>query len=203
MTKKNILLIGGGGHTQSCIEAILSTTDSDVAGIVDPAYQTDAPQDVFGFPILGRDEDLPTLRQRFDYALVTVGQIKTVAPRIRLYEQLKQLEFTLPAIIASSAIVSRFAKIGEGSVIMHQSVVDAGVTVGDNCIINLGALVGHGSIIGDHTHVSLHAVVCGEVKIGRCCFIGANATVVNGCHVPDYTFIKSADIFKPPTFVSS
>ena len=203
MTRKNILLIGGGGHAHSCIEVILSTTDYGVAGIVDPTYQVDTPQDVLGFPLWGRDEDLPTLRQRFDYALVTVGQIKTAALRMKLFELLKQLEFALPPIIASTAVVSRYAQIGEGTVVMHQAVIDAGTVVGANCIVNTGALAAHDCNIGDHSHLSLHAVICGNVRIGKCCYIGANATVVQDCNVDDYTFVRAADLVKPPTFVSA
>ena len=43
---------------------------------------------VLGYPVLGTDEDLTQLREKYEFALVTVGQIKSATPRKRLYAQL-------------------------------------------------------------------------------------------------------------------
>ena len=46
MSKKEIILIGGGGHCKSCIDVIESTNDFSIAGIIDS-------KDKIGDSILG------------------------------------------------------------------------------------------------------------------------------------------------------
>ena len=172
--KEKIILIGGGGHCKSCIDVIEQEGRFEIAGIVErPGYTKG--DSVLGYPILGTDHNLPELRKRFEYAIITIGQIKTPEPRIRLYELLKELEFSLPVIVAPTAYVSRHATVAKGTIIMHQAMVNAGARVGRNCIINNKALVEHDAVIEDHCHIGTNAVINGGVKVGSRTFFGSNA----------------------------
>jgi sugar O-acyltransferase (sialic acid O-acetyltransferase NeuD family) len=192
--KKKILLIGGGGHARSCIECIESTDDYVVGGIVDPVWQTKAPREILGVPILGSDEDLAQLRNFFDHALVTVGQIKKSSLRIKLYNNVKQLNYILPVIIASTSIVSKYASVAEGTIIMHHVLVNAGAKIGVNCILNNDCLIEHDVHVGNHCHISTNAVLNGDVHIGNGCFIGSNATIIQGCFLSDNEFICASQL---------
>lgn len=175
-----LLLVGGGGHCLSAIEVIESAA-LPIAGIIhgnDCAFEP-----VWSYPALGRDGDLAALRQEYQKALVTVGQIKTPELRKRLFSLLTSLEFELPVIIASSAVVSRHAPVAAGTIVMHQAVVNSSAAVGRNCIINTSAIVEHGCTVADHCHIAVGALLCGDVSIGEGSFIGAGAIVRSGTHV--------------------
>lgn len=172
--KEKIILIGGGGHCKSCIDVIEQEGRLEIAGIVERSGYT-KDESVLGYPILGTDHDLPELRKRFEYALISIGQIKTAETRIRLYELLKKLEFSLPVIVAPTAYVSPHATVAKGTIIMHQAMVNAGARVGRNCIINNKALVEHDAVIEDHCHIATNAVINGGVKVGSGTFFGSNA----------------------------
>jgi len=187
MGKKQILLIGGGGHCKSCIDALESMNEYEIAGIIDAKEKIGEP--VLGYKVIGCDDDLKSLRQKYDYALITVGQIKSVAVRVKLFKLLKELGYILPVIIASSAYVSKHASIGEGTIIMHQSMVNADVKIGENCIINTKALVEHDAVVGNCCHVSTNTILNGNVIVGNECFIGSNTTFVNGLSVVSNVFI--------------
>ncbi len=75
MSKPSILLIGAGGHAQSCIDVIEQEGKFQIAGLV--GLPQEVGSNTFGYPVLGTDSDLPNLRKEIQYALVTVGQIKT------------------------------------------------------------------------------------------------------------------------------
>ena len=77
---------------------------------------------------------------------------------------LKNLGLTLPTIISPLAYVSRFANIGEGSIILPFSIIDVEAIIGKNSIINHATTIGHGAIIEDHCHVSANCVL-GKCKI--------------------------------------
>lgn len=175
-----VILIGGGGHCHSVID-VLECAGVPIAGIVHgPSCALD---EVLGYPALGRDDDLPKLRDRYDQALITVGQIKSPALRQRLFAKVQELNFTLPTVVSPLAHVSRHASIGAGCVVMHQALVNAGATIGDNVIINTDSLVEHDCTIGSHCHIAIGAILGGNVTIGDGTFIGAGAVVREGVKV--------------------
>ncbi len=188
MHKDSLILVGAGGHCRSCIDVIEQEGRFSIAGIVERSG-TDTSGQVLGYPILGTDDDLPTLRGKYGYALVTVGQIESPQPRTRLFERLQELDFELPAIASPLAYVSRHARIGRGTMIMHHALVNAGAVVGENCIINTKALVEHDAMIGDHCHIATGAIVNGEVKIESGSFIGSGSKIREGVTLDKKCFV--------------
>lgn len=173
--KEDLILIGGGGHCRSCIDVIEMEGRFSIRGIVDEKEALDPT--LTDYPLLGREEDLFDLAKSCRNFLITIGQIKSPEPRIRLFEYLKQLGMTLPIVVSPLAHVSRQASLGEGTIVMHHALVNAGAFVGHNCIINTKALIEHDVVIEDHCHISTAAVVNGGAKVQCCSFIGSNAIV--------------------------
>lgn len=173
--KEDLILIGGGGHCRSCIDVIEMDGRFTIRGIVDEKEALDSR--LGDYPLLGRTEDLFELAKSCRNYLTTIGQIKSPEPRIRLFEHLKQLGITLPIIVSPLAHVSRQALLGEGTIVMHHALVNAGAFVGRNCIINTKALIEHDVVIEDHCHISTAAVVNGAATVRRESFIGSNAVV--------------------------
>jgi sugar O-acyltransferase (sialic acid O-acetyltransferase NeuD family) len=173
--KEDLILIGGGGHCRSCIDVIEMEGRFAIRGIVDEKDALDPT--LTDYPLLGREEDIPTLSKACHNFLITIGQIKSPEPRIRLFLRLKQLGMTLPIVVSPLAHVSRRARLGEGTIIMHDALVNAGASVGRNCIINTKALIEHDAVIEDHCHISTAAIVNGATTVRRCSFIGSNAVL--------------------------
>ena len=88
-----IILIGAGGHARSCIDIIELSGKFRIVGLVE--RDNAVIQENLGYPIIGSDKDLQILRQKYEYAIVTVGQIKSPATRIRIFQQLQKLELFL------------------------------------------------------------------------------------------------------------
>ena len=188
MNKKKIILIGGGGHCRSCIEVIESTNEFHIVGIVEDVKEK-VGGNILGYPIIGCDNDLPKLRKKYEYAHITVGQIKSHASRETLFKLAETLKYSLPSIVASSSLVSKYSKIGRGSIIMHQAFINANTVIGENCIINSKALIEHDCVIGDNSHVSTNAILNGNVKIGNNCFVGSGTILENGISINDNIII--------------
>jgi sugar O-acyltransferase (sialic acid O-acetyltransferase NeuD family) len=166
-----ILLIGAGGHARSCMDVIEKVGQFEIAGLIEKDEETE--NDNLGYTIIGTDNDLHDLRHKYKNTLISVGQIKTPAIRIKLYQLLKELDFTLPVIISSKAYVSKHAQIGEGTIIMHGAIVNANAKIGKNCIINNRSLIDHDAIIGNHCHIATGAIINGEVNVADETFIGS------------------------------
>lgn len=195
MSEKEILLIGGGGHCRSCIDVIESTNSFKIAGIVEkPEKKGNGRKSILGYPVLGSDRDLENLKKHYKYALITVGQIGTSNTRKKLFKLLQKAGFLLPTIVSPFARVSNHAIVGEGTIVMHQVIVNVGVNVGKNCILNTRSLIEHDVKIGDHAHISTAAVLNGDSSIGSGCFVGSNATIVQGICLPDNYFFKAGSL---------
>jgi sugar O-acyltransferase (sialic acid O-acetyltransferase NeuD family) len=174
---ERIILVGGGGHCVSCIDVIRSTNLFEIAGILDVPSKVGS--SVSGIPILGTDADISRLAAEGMSFLITIGQIKSSQRRVEMYNIIKENAGKLPIITSPIAYVSSSASIGEGTIIMHNSLINANAVIGSNCIINTGSLIEHEAIIGDFCHISTHAVINGQVTVGSNSFIGSNSVIAN------------------------
>lgn len=190
--KPKLILIGGGGHCAACIDVIEQEGKYEIAGVVDSDPTI---KEIVGYPLLGNDGDLAALRFSYNYALITVGHIKTPLVRVRLFENVKSHGYLLPSIISPRAYVSQHAAVGEGTIVMHDALINSCAQVGSNCIINTKSLVEHDSIIEDHCHISTASIINGGVTIKRGTFVGSNAVTREGVSTRENAFIKAGSIF--------
>lgn len=167
--------MGAGGHAKACIDVIEQEGRFAVVGLVGLPHEVGT--QIFGYQVLGSDADLPALLGDYNYALVTIGQIKSPVLRIRLFELLEQKNCSLPTIVSPHAFVSPHATLGAGTVVMHGAIINAGAVVGRNCIINSQSLVEHDAVIADHCHIATSVAINSGVHIGSGVFIGSNSSV--------------------------
>ncbi len=185
--KKNIILIGGGGHCKSCIDVIESGDKFKVAGIVDKKEKISLK--ISGHEIIACDEDLPELVKEYEYYLITIGQIKSAFKRVKKFEFIKELGGKFPTIISPSSYISKSAVVGEGTIVMHNAIINTEACVGKNCIINTAAIIEHESRIMDHCHISTGVVINGENSIGESTFIGSNSVTANNITIESNTVL--------------
>ena len=192
MMKEEILLIGGGGHCKSVIDVIEQESKYTIAGVIDK--QELVGSDVLGYKIIGCDDDLKNLRDKYSNAIVTVGHIKSNSLRIKLFQLLKELDFNLPKIVSPLAYVSKHSQIDEGTIVMHHAVVNSSSKIGKNCIINTKALIEHDCVVEDNCHISTGSILNGATLVKENTFFGSNATSREGIEVE--RFIKAGSVAK-------
>ena len=189
---EKILLIGGGGHCRSVIDVIEQEGRFEIAGIIDKPERLGSK--ILDYEVIGSDDELEKLSKKYQYALITVGQITSPNLRIKLFELAKEAGFILPTIISPRAYVSKHAAIDEGTVIMHDALLNANVTIGKNCIINTKALIEHDSVIEDNCHISTGAIINGGVTVKHNSFIGSGATTRESIIIKENSFIKAGSV---------
>ena len=194
MSKKSIILIGGGGHCKSCIDVIEATDQFIVKGILD--IEQKIGEKILGYPIFGTNTDIPKWVKEKACFLITVGDIGNPSKRIELFNIVTSLGGLLPIIISPKAYISKYASIGPGTIVMHQAMINASAVVGTNCIINTKALIEHDAIVGDHCHISTGSIVNGGTIIGTKSFFGSGAVSKQYISVPESSFIKANSIVK-------
>jgi len=160
-----IYLYGAGGHAKVIID-ILEMQGNTVAGIFDDNLT----KKVWNFPTLAFPGPFDFSK---DELIISIGN-NLIRERIS-----KTIANFLTAIHPSS-VVSRYASIAEGSVIMAGAIINASTTIGNHCIINTNASVDHDCVLQDFVHISPNVTLCGDVFVGKCSHIGAGAVIIPG-----------------------
>jgi sugar O-acyltransferase (sialic acid O-acetyltransferase NeuD family) len=173
---KHLILIGGGGHCKSIID-VAESAGYTILGILDRPEEVG--KRVLGYEVIGTDDDMVKYADKADF-IVAVGQIKSPNLRIKLHKMLADAHCHIATIVAATAHVSKYAQLGEGTVIMHHAFVNADARIGKGCIINTASIIEHEATVGDYCHVSTGATINGGASIGQCTFVGSQS-VVNQC----------------------
>lgn len=177
---KKIYLVGCGGHGRVVLDALLAAGMS-VAGIADPALMK--ADSVFGIPVMGGNELLDGLDPATALLANGLGANPDVSLRRKFFEDLVARGFSFARLVHPSVVTGRDCTFGDGSQVMAGVVLQYGVVVGVNAVINTRASVDHGCEISAHAFVSPGAVLTGNVSIGDSAFIGAGAVVLPGVKV--------------------
>lgn len=192
---EQVIIIGGGGHAKVVIDCIIASGDF-VLGILDDALETGS--QVLNIPVLGKTADYK--KDTDKQFIIAIGNN---AIRRHIAESMHVRWYTA---IHPHAMVSNFAQIDEGSVVLANAVINAGASIGKHCIINTGAIVEHDNRIADYVHLSPAASLGGTVSVGEETHIGIGAAVRNninicgGCTIGAGAVVVK-DITEPGTYV--
>lgn len=193
-----LILVGGGGHCKSVIEAAESS-GFEIKGILD--LPTEIGKTILGYKVIGSDENIPQYVEACDF-VITLGFIKKPKVRNQLHAHIEEIGGHFATIIASSAHVSKHTTIGEGTVILHGAMVNAGATIGKGCIINTLANIEHDATVGNYCHISTGAMVNGDCVIGDNTFLGSGSIMHNATSIPDHSIFSAGCVITKSFSVS-
>ena len=177
MSKEKLLLVGAGGFGRVVAEQALIEYD---CAFVDDGQAVGT--EICGIPVVGKISDLPKLYASYKFLVVGIGNNKF---RAQVYEKAKLLGYTFPNIIAPSAYISPYAKIGCGCVVLQNACVQNGAVVGNGALLNAGAEVHCDAVVGDYALVYTNSVIRTGAAVGSYVRIGSNCTVCNNAIVSD------------------
>lgn len=192
MEQKNLILLGGGGHCKSVIE-VAESAGHTILGVIDRPEEVG--KQVLDYKVIGVDDDIPEYVGKAEF-MITVGFIKNPAIRIKLYNKVKEAGGKLATIIASTAHVSRYATLGEGTVVMHNAFINAGAQIGNNVILNTCTNIEHDVVVGDQCHISTGTMVNGDCKVGKNVFVGSQSVLANGITIGEDIIIGAGSVVR-------
>jgi sugar O-acyltransferase (sialic acid O-acetyltransferase NeuD family) len=98
--------------------------------------------------------------------------------RMEISDQLCGLNIFPHTVLDPLSSLCNEVQIGSGTQVLAGAIVQAGASVGRQCILNSGSVVEHEVSIGDGVHIGPGAVLAGLVHVDDFAFIGAGATVL-------------------------
>ena len=170
---KQLLLVGAGGMGRVVLEH--ASNDYECYFVDDNA--SDA---INGCKVVGRINDLKTLRNEFELLVVTIGNNKL---RENIYSIASELGYTFPNIVVQSAYISPYAEIGRGCIILNYVVVQNGAKVGNGVILNAGVELHQDSVVGNNVLIYANTVVRSLANISDRVCLQSTITVGTGVKI--------------------
>ena len=178
MPTSRIVILGAGGHAISACNVALSA-GFDVTHFVDPRLSGGK---LLGIDIVG---DLADIAGADGLQLfIAIGDNDR---RFRAHEELSARYPTasFPPLIHSSSVVSSFATVGYGSVLMPGSVVGPNSIIGRFCILNTRSSIDHDGVMDDGSSLAPGVITGGNVRIGLRSAISIGAVIKHQIAIGD------------------
>ena len=186
------LILGAGGHAKVLIDA-LQFLDVSIKGVLDPDKNCWGTS-LLGVPILGGDELILDFKSDEILLVNALGSIRDTRPRRNLYETWKIRGYQFASVIHPRAIISPHAVFAAGVQILAGAVLNAGVHLGENVIINTAAVIEHDCQIQAHAHIAPGAVLAGSVNVGEGSHVGLGAQILQNLTVGEACLIAAGAV---------
>ena len=168
------MILGAGGHGKVCMDI------AEEMGIFDEILFLDdvkCGEIVFNHEVVEKIENYSLYIEEDTVFFVAIGDNEN---RKKIIEEVKGNGGKIVNLIHPSSRISRYAQIGDGNIIMANSIVNTGAVLEDGIIINTGVVIEHECHIESYVHCSPLSVLCGNCYVKEGAWIGAGATVIQG-----------------------
>ncbi len=165
---KSIAILGASGHAKVVAEI------AQLCGYEKIVFFDDAKNHIEHWEVKGNTQHLIAQLSNFNAFFVAIGNSKDRTEKTAI---LKSNGIDVVSLIHPLSILSQYAKIGAGTVIMAGSVVNAFANIGDDCIINTNSTVEHDCILANGVHISPNVAIAGGVSIGNGSWIGIGSSI--------------------------
>jgi sugar O-acyltransferase (sialic acid O-acetyltransferase NeuD family) len=173
--KKPVLIIGYSGHAYVVIDIFLN------CGRLVTAYceENEKENNPFHLHYLGRETAIIYRLHEFDY-FVSIGNN---AIREKIQMQMSLVSHHPVNAIHPSAVIAASAGMADGVMIAANVTINPLVRLGKGVICNTSCSIDHECQVDDFAHIAPGAVLCGNVKVGKGTFVGANSVIREGITV--------------------
>lgn len=176
MFTKELVLIGCGGHASVVLDALLCRDPEGNVSILDANPELD------GETLLGRKVRAPFTPSALGGVSfhVSIGDNNV---RQKLFKPIMGGGGLPVSILHPGASLSQYCNVQMGCFVAAGAIIAARAVVGQGVIINHAAVIDHDCTIMDFCHLAPGAILGGNVTVGECTLIGANATVLPGVRI--------------------
>jgi sugar O-acyltransferase (sialic acid O-acetyltransferase NeuD family) len=185
---KRLAILGASGHGKVVAEIaeLLRWTEIIFFDDAWPTITQNGP-----WQICGNSQRLESEASQFEGIIVAIGNNEI---RLAKSKEIRNKGLPLVTLIHPKAIVSQYATIDEGSVVMAGAVINPFAKIGLAAIINTSATIDHDCILGNGVHVSPGAHLAGAVSVGHRTWIGIGAVIKQCLQIGADTIVGAGSV---------
>lgn len=188
---KPVIIIGAGDHAKVLLDILLEQ-EVTVIGLTDKSISKETC--VYGVSVIGDDSEILKYKTNEIELINGIGSVGNTSLRRKVFVSLKEKGYVFRRVIHPSVIISKRAKIGEGTQLLAGSVVNTEAEIGDNTIINTKTSIDHGCVIGKHCHIAPGCSFSGCVKVGDGTHIGTGTSIIQGINIGKNVLIGAGSV---------
>lgn len=125
--------------------------------------------------VVGKIEDYKKLREKYEYAIVAIGDNDK---RMELINQLEKVGYKLPIIVSDKSYVSPSAGIEDGVVIEPMCIIHTEAKIEKGSLISAGAVVNHNAVVKQGCHIDCNSVVGAGALVPEKMHLNYNQTIM-------------------------
>jgi acetyltransferase EpsM len=194
---KKIIIIGGMGNgtvALSTIEDINRIVPQwEVLGFFND-FETD---EINGYPVIGKinpESAAAYLLDKEVFFLYTLISTKLNQKFIYKLHEMSIPDERFATIIHPTAIISKYAKIGNG-VSIHPFVnVGPNVTIGNHVQIYAQSMIGHNSTLDNYSYVANNACISATVHLKPGAYLGINCSILENTIIGEWALIGMGSV---------
>ena len=176
-------IIGASGHAKVILDT-LKLNNEKISGIWDDNKEI---KEFAGYLVSGDVQSCLELAPSSIIIAIGNNQI-----RGKIAERFKNFHFG--NALHPSAVISKNAIIGKGTVVMANCTINADSIIGNQVIINTNSSVDHDCIIHDYVHISPQVGLAGHVEVGEGTHIGTGASVIPSIKIGKWCIIGAGAV---------
>lgn len=183
-----VAVVGAGGHGKVVADALIAQGAVELVGFLDdnPHVRTAR---ICDYPVLGR------IAQWTEHSLDGLAMgVGNNAQRRELFERLRNGGAATARVVHPRATIGSGVKLGQGVVMLANTVVNIDSTIGDNVILNTASSVDHDCEVGSHVHLAPGVHLAGNVRVGEGSFLGIGVVVLPGVTIGSWATIGAGAV---------
>ena len=194
---KKIVILGTGGNCIDILDTLLDINNVEGRQVYECiGFLDDNPskwgQSFYGIDVLG---PLLKMKELHDcFFVFGIGSVSNFWKRKNILLQTNIEDERFETVIHPTASVSRFAKIGMGTVVFQNVTVTSNATVGKHVYILPNSIISHDDVIGDFSCIAGGVCISGNVQVGEGCYLGTNSTVKDGIRIGNCCLIGMGSV---------
>jgi UDP-perosamine 4-acetyltransferase len=171
---------------------MLRCSGREILGILSPDLRRG--ENVSGMTVLGDDEAICSYSPEHIELANGIGALPSKDLRWSVAERFREKGFSFSTIIHPGAIVARDVSLAEGVQVMAGAVLQPGVIVGRDTIINTKASLDHDCRIAECCHIAPGVTLSGDVSVGRASHVGTGTCAVHGVSIGNKVIVAAGSV---------
>lgn len=189
--KKPVIILGAGGHAKVLVE-VLRTTGHEILGFTDPFVKPG--EKMFGVICLGGDDMLQEYSADEIELVNGIGALPGEHLRWEIGKKMREHGYCFTTVIHPSSIIAKDVELDVGVQVMAGTVLQPGVSIGCDSIINTGVCIDHDCHIGDRCHLAPGVTLSGGVRMGDGVHVGTGTSVIQDVEIGARTVIAAGAV---------
>lgn len=170
---KKIILIGAGGH------GLVLADIAKLNGYNQIYFIDDAENKKYKYPILGKTKEAHKYIDIYDF-FISIGDNQI---RQTVFDYITDIGGRIVNLIHPNAVIAEDCLLDNGIAVMANVVINSSSTIKKGSIINTSSSIDHENEIGEFVHISPGCHLAGQVKIGSLSWLGIGSIVSNGISI--------------------